>query len=55
MPYHPAVARRKQRAELRELAGTQQAPNGEAQHAAGSQPEDPETVAGEPASEVPGP
>ncbi len=57
-PYHPAVARRKQRTELRELAAAQQAPNGEAQQPADSQPDEPDrpdAVTGEPASEVPGP
>jgi 1-acyl-sn-glycerol-3-phosphate acyltransferase len=53
-PYHPAVARRKQRAELRQLAGAQHAPNGAAQQPAGSQPDQADAVTGEPASEVPG-
>ncbi len=54
-PYHPALARRKQRAELRELAAAEQAPNGEAQQPADSRPEETDAVTGEPASEVPGP
>jgi 1-acyl-sn-glycerol-3-phosphate acyltransferase len=50
-PFHPAVARRKERAELRKLAA--QADGGDP--AAQASPSQHDAVAGEPASEVPGP
>ena len=57
-PFHPAVARRKERAELRKLAGqaAEQAAQPElTQPEAGVPAAGPGAVSGEPASEVPGP
>jgi hypothetical protein len=51
-PFHPAIARRKQRAELRQLAEQQPADAADKANSAGAEPGD---VAGQASSEVAGP
>lgn len=54
-PFHPAVARRKERAELRKLAGQQAADSDPAEPGSAAAPTGTDAISGEPASEVPGP